>query len=1675
MEIVNVEYLGFAENDYEYRSEDLALITPASVSNSFGGPQDYIEYFIQDLNGNISAVNYNVTSYKFGTDQNPVTNTANTLVLDPEGDLRRNGFNRGTNTIKYNFFRKLLNSGPGQTFWIKEISPSRTEIKVARQDLSNTELGNAFGTFNAVITSNNYYPDFLLNFGADIQLIAVNALYVVQDDVGYVLIKLYEPLPFEYDVKSQFWVVQKIADSVEYQVGIEIEQEDEIDVEYLRGPNYKVKISEKQGQTTPYYNYNTLLTTSLTSSYQQLQSWLEDKAISINVDYSDFSNFIHFSSATERLLNFQYKVQLIESYQADIAAGNLIQNTSNNIISNTSVALQDSINNIISKFDTYEYYLYYESASTAWPKQNNIAPYVLYSVTSSQVLDWIGNIDTPPTTGVMSMLYSASLYDINNKDNLEYTAPTYIRDDVNNQPYITFLNMIGQHFDNIWIYYKDVTNRYVANNNPQIGISMDVVADALRGFGMELYTNSNISDNIYFSLLGINETGSALAITSSQYAQIDLTDSSLYPLAGNDYLSASIYLPPFGQEKINRYVTTFQTPSTGVTASFPTIAPNQLDKEYYKRLYHNLPYLLKTRGTQRGVKALIACYGIPNTILTVNEFGGYDIYAQPGIQQIQNEKVFTGSLLTLSSSLISPFVTNQYYLNNTERGSIDVEVGFSPADSINAHITGTLGNFNIMQYMGDPSLQYSSSYTPLVTLGDNYFRTYYTQRYNVWDFIRLIKFYNNSLFKSIKDYVPARASVASGIIIKSHILERNKYARHEPIITRSEHSESIDLVRISGSDAPVITASTAYTGSVMYLSGAVAINNQYHFEPYTGEFGGSIIDPTTGYFPQIEQSSITAPWTSSVQGANLIYTTYSISYLYQNVSGAVLSTRFLDLDYSSNPYVPVNYGLITQSIDNYPASLNDPYAPWAELQDYNYYLRRSVLPRYSGSKSTSLYYNVFTGPSGSWPGDSSYGSNPSIDYNTYKLGWVRTIPTESLNFYEKTTINLKYLIDSDLNVTELSANNDNLVEVQNTFKSGTPVKVSVTDIQFPSNQVTLNGTKNIYRGGYRFDPIIYRENNETLAFTFEEPISSSLGYIGVKARSDDYYTYYATSTQRQVGNLLGIRAVPDGIANGDPYTGAAGGYEYTINGTPTTARMATRAIAGDTWPYLNSSNPKINIAPPPSWVIPTYDPRYPSTWDRGNYNIDTTQQTIYQFNLVNYGVVINNTEPSPSTFLTSGNYFYKVPRASTYTFEGQVPMYLKLDHSGNLRRGAGVIKLAAILEQSADPTDPSSWEAVTDTSNRVVATDLEVVTINGPNAVDNGYNALLFDNSYESVVNLKFQAASILLGNDTYLRVSLYLMDLSDSFGRYTDEHGFAGAYFTINVPDSIGASLFFGADKKAYIDIRDLNATYTDYYYTTTYDDINGAFFTTSSTSPDTLVLNESVDNYLLSASIFEPGNTLTAAKYTQIVDRFSIQKYDLLRLGRFENTAPDYYTVVDVSRSNRPPITLTGDFYTVFNPATGNTIVYFDYPYSSYAPGQFIAIGTYSDVVTITGATNPANNITVPIRSIGANPQYQIARIFFPDNTPMQAETGATVTFTIINNNPVNIKLDRNLTTTTPVTAANFALLRPKPDETSVIINYRKKPGLVSQTLLIPNNASKMLIDNTGTIFESLNTQLQ
>jgi hypothetical protein len=1058
MEIVNTSYNGQGTNYQDYASQDSNLITSNYITPLFGAPQDYVEIFIYDLNNQILESDYNYSHY-IPINPDPKNKLCTSLGIDPEKDVKNKGYNRGSVNIQYNFLKNLFNSSYSSQYWIKEISPSRKEIKLSSQALSNIEIQNGFNSFQTYIYTKNYYTDFYLNFGLNDLVIAVNAAITEENGDSLLLIKLYESLPLDFEVKSTLWLVDKIAESVSYNVNIQITADQNQTFQSLRGPNFGINVNQKVGQTTPFYNYTSLFSSTVSSSMQKIGSWYQDKAIQINVDYTNFSNFIHFSSATERIKNFVYKLQLIESYSQQIQAqNNVIGYGHVTQIKSASVALlENSVNAIIEKFDPYEYYLYYNSESFAWPKATNTQPYQLYSITSSQAINWLGSETILPSGTSYSLLFSASYYDSTNQDILINSVPQYLLDDSNNDPYIAFVNMVGQHFDNIWLYYKDVSNRYQNANDPYSGISKDLVADALKNFGIHLYTNTNVSDNLYYTLFGINEDGSLL--------------------------------PPTGSEVINKSGTNLGY----VTSSIATISSNDVEKEIYKRLYHNLPYLLKTKGTRRGVKALIACFGIPDEILTVKEFGGYDRYSAIPIDGINNDKIsiFTSSLLEISSSgLLRPDTTIQYYSNDTRKNSIDIEVGFSPADQINAHITGALPNFVIDNYIGAPDTYFSSSYAQLDLIKRNYFNSYYSRRYNIWDYIRLIKYFNNAVFKMIKDFVPARTDVSSGIIIKSHILERSKYARHEPIMSMGNNvSQSIDMLRISGSDAAQIKFNTTKTGFHTSSIGYIPYTSSTGVEKINGQFKGSNIK-IKNTFSQTEVSQVkNFSYFTKGMLTSSYYSTSSLVANYQNVTSSLKSKRYLSLDYSYNKNTPVNFGIITQSMLRLSQSryntYNDPNVPMAYLQDYNYSTNAYTIPRYYGSKTRSSLYTYYVqGETG------SYGNTAAIDKQKYQYAYLVDIYSSSILMPKRCNAQIKYIIDNNENVLDLTKANTNIFYTQNIFKSGESVNISLFDYDQKNPDVrylTNNSGLSLYEGGFVYFPMLHNLSGSDVSFTYNLP------------------------------------------------------------------------------------------------------------------------------------------------------------------------------------------------------------------------------------------------------------------------------------------------------------------------------------------------------------------------------------------------------------------------------------------------------------------------------------------------------------------------------------------------------------------------------------------------------------
>jgi hypothetical protein len=192
-----------------------------------------------------------------------------------------------------------------------------------------------------------------------------------------------------------------------------------------------------------------------------------------------------------------------------------------------------------------------------------------------------------------------------------------------------------------------------------------------------------------------------------------------------------------------------------------------------------------------------------------------------------------------------------------------LEVAFSPTNEINEDIMDQIGSFNIGEFIGDPRLRSSSAvtYPALDQLRNEYFQKYISN-YDLTDFIRLIKFFDNSLFKMIKDFVPARTSLASGVVIKQHLLERNKYPQPQmewedldisgTLKPQWNDYEPGTVEHFEGGAGGVVNPfnyitniSQSWIESYNTISGSVLILHNSQDEFYNGEYSGSNLTITT--------------------------------------------------------------------------------------------------------------------------------------------------------------------------------------------------------------------------------------------------------------------------------------------------------------------------------------------------------------------------------------------------------------------------------------------------------------------------------------------------------------------------------------------------------------------------------------------------------------------------------------------------------------------------------------------------------------------------------------------------------------------------------------------------------------------------------------------------------------
>lgn len=183
------------------------------------------------------------------------------------------------------------------------------------------------------------------------------------------------------------------------------------------------------------------------------------------------------------------------------------------------------------------------------------------------------------------------------------------------------------------------------------------------------------------------------------------------------------------------------------------------------------------------------------------------------------------------------------------------------------------------------------------------------------------------------------------------------------------------------------------------------------------------------------------------------------------------SQYFMDVDYSTSPEVgssltPINFNQLIAGT-----------ATRAPIQDYYYNLRRHIIPRYLGSKSTSPSFNTFSTDIN----DKGFGKDIVAGNPKPFVGYYGTKGGSRPEVIGKTIINLDYIIDEDIQ-TQVPALSDFTYDNQiQLFERGTYLYLD-PDKKSTGQQFAGNRKYKIYRSGEYATPILYSQTGSTPGF-----------------------------------------------------------------------------------------------------------------------------------------------------------------------------------------------------------------------------------------------------------------------------------------------------------------------------------------------------------------------------------------------------------------------------------------------------------------------------------------------------------------------------------------------------------------------------------------------------------------
>lgn len=337
---------------------------------------------------------------------------------------------------------------------------------------------------------------------------------------------------------------------------------------------------------------------------------------------------------------------------------------------------------------------------------------------------------------------------------------------------------------------------------------------------------------------------------------------------------------------------------------------------------------------------------------------------------------------------------------------------------------------------------------------------------------------------------------------------------------------SVPLTSSELRSTTIHTAPVPYTMSVLIPSESVSfqdclnvsiavskstgdvIQNSLVVKEYNLEFNNIISSEGVGTVPTLienafEGSELTNGFTNA----------YDCQPTLNNVSQYRINPLIQEVDYSTDPYIPVNFQAILSGS-----------ARKSNVPESNYTQLRSILPRYNGSRATANGVNTIEGLGGPGGNEISFGNIPVVDYLTAYFGYSDQVVDPYPVVNNKTLFNVQYLINEAGDALQPVLSPYTAYDLEGSWEEGGLARIGINQVSGSTQYDSLNGFQQVHRVAKEPVAVLWSQTGaDSFAVSGSDDypnITSSIPLAGNPDRVSSYEAPFCNYSMVAQGNVF---------------------------------------------------------------------------------------------------------------------------------------------------------------------------------------------------------------------------------------------------------------------------------------------------------------------------------------------------------------------------------------------------------------------------------------------------------------------------------------------------------------------------------------------------------------------------